>query len=81
MKQEIEFIIKCNGSLAEKKINRIEQLLSKYKHGSMILMNVKNSKKNEPHESVLKLSQKLDLGCGMNMLLFKTYQFIAHGKL
>ena len=34
LKYEIEFIIKSNESLAEKKIkNEIEQLLSKYNHG------------------------------------------------
>ena len=33
LNQEIEFIIKSNGSVAENKIkNEIEQLLSKYKH-------------------------------------------------
>ena len=37
LKYEIEFIIKSNESLAEKKIkNEIEQLLSKYNHGKDI---------------------------------------------
>ena len=36
-KHETEFIIKSNESLAENKIkNKIEQLLSKYKHGNNI---------------------------------------------
>ena len=37
LKYEIEFIIKSSESLAENEIkNKIEQLLSKYKHGSNI---------------------------------------------
>ena len=37
LKNEIEFIIKSNESLAENKIkNEIEQLLFKYKHGNNI---------------------------------------------
>ena len=37
LKYEIEFIIKSNESLAEKKIkNETEQLLSKYNHGKDI---------------------------------------------
>ena len=37
LKQEIEFIIKSNESLAENKIkHEIEQLLLKYKHGNDI---------------------------------------------
>ena len=37
LKNEIEFIIKSNESLAENKIkNEIEQLLLKYKHGNNI---------------------------------------------
>ena len=37
LKYEIEFIIKCNEPLAEKKIkNKIEQLLFKCKHGNNI---------------------------------------------
>ena len=36
-KNEIEFIIKSNGSLAENKIkNETEELLLKYKHGNNI---------------------------------------------
>ena len=38
LKNEIEFIIKSNESLAENKIkNKIEKLLLKYKHGNNIL--------------------------------------------
>ena len=60
MNHEIEFIIKSNESLAENKIkNEIEQLMLKYKHGNN--MNMENSKKNEPHKFVFKLSQRLDL--------------------
>ena len=37
LKHEIEFIIKSNESLAENKIkNKVEKLLSKYKHGNNI---------------------------------------------
>ena len=37
LKYELEFIIKSNEALAENKIkNKIEQLLSKYKHGNNI---------------------------------------------
>ena len=37
VKNESEFIIKSNESLAENKLkNEIEQLLSKYKHGDNI---------------------------------------------
>ena len=37
LKHEIEFIIKSNESLADNKMTKeIEQLLSKYKHGSNI---------------------------------------------
>ena len=37
LKHEIEFIIKSNEFLADKKIyNEIKQLLSKYKHGNDI---------------------------------------------
>ena len=37
LKQETEFILKSNESLAENKIkNQIEQVLLKYKHGSDI---------------------------------------------
>ena len=37
LKHEIEFITNSNESLAENKIkNKIEQLLSKYKHGNNI---------------------------------------------
>ena len=37
LKQEIEFIIKSNGSLAENKIKKeIEKLLLKYKHRNNI---------------------------------------------
>ena len=44
MKHEFECIINSNESLAENKTkNEIEQLLSKYKHG-MILMNMENGK-------------------------------------
>ena len=37
-------------------------------------MNTENSKTNKPHKFVLNLSQKLDLR-------FKTYVFIAQGKI
>ena len=44
MKHEFECIINSNESLAENKTkNEIEQLLSKYKHG-VILMNMENGK-------------------------------------
>ena len=37
LKYELEFIIKSNEALAENKMkNKIEQLLSKYKHGNNI---------------------------------------------
>ena len=36
LKHEIEFIIKSNESLAEKKINENEELLLEYKHGNNI---------------------------------------------
>ena len=54
LKHKTEFIIKRNISLPENKIkNKIEQLLSKYKH--------ENNKTNGPHKFVLSLSQILDL--------------------
>ena len=36
LKNETEFIMKSNGSLAENEINEIEQLLLKYKNGNDI---------------------------------------------
>ena len=61
LKHKIEFIIKSNESLAENKIkNKIEQLLSKYKHGNNIHEHGKQQA-NEPHKFVLNLSQRLDL--------------------
>ena len=36
LKHEVEFIIKSNESLDENRINEIEQLLSRYKHGNDI---------------------------------------------
>ena len=36
LKYEIEFITKCNESLAENKENKTEKLLSKHKHGNTI---------------------------------------------
>ena len=46
LKQKIEYIIKSNESLAENKIkNKIEHVLSKYKHGNKILEHVRQ--KNE----------------------------------
>ena len=61
LKHETEFIIKSNGSLAENKIkNKIEQLLSKYKHGNNIHEYGKQQNE-QPHKCVLILSQRLDL--------------------
>ena len=46
LKDEIEFIIKSNESLAENKIkNDIEQFLSKYKYGNNIHKHVKQQKR------------------------------------
>ena len=54
LKHKTEFIIKSNISLPENKTkNKIEQLLSKYKH--------EHNKTNGPHKFVLSLSQRLDL--------------------
>ena len=62
MKHEIEFIIKSNESLTENKIkDKIEQLLSKFKHGNNIHEH-KKGKTNEPHKFILNLLQRLDLG-------------------
>ena len=48
MKHEIDFIIKHNELLVKNTIkNKIRQLLSKYKHGT-IFINKKNIKKSEP---------------------------------
>ena len=58
LKQEIEFIIKSNESLAENKIkNKTEQLFLKYKHGNNI-HEYEHSKTNEPHKFVLNFSQR-----------------------
>ena len=56
---EFGFIIKSNES--ENKIrDKIEQLLSKYKHGNNIHEHEKG-KTNEPHKFVLNLLQRLGL--------------------
>ena len=61
IRNQIEFIIKSNQSLAENKIkNEMEQLLCKCKDGNDIHKH-KNSKTNEPHKFVLNLPQRLDL--------------------
>ena len=61
LKREIEFIIKSNTNLAEKKIkNETEQLLLKYKQGNNIHEHG-NSETSQPHKFILSLSQRLDL--------------------
>ena len=47
----------------------------------MIFMNTEDSITNEPHEFVLNLSQSLDLKIQINILPFKIYLFIIHGKI
>ena len=44
-------------------------------------MNTENSKTNKLHKFVLNLTQRLDLKARINMLLFKTYQFITRGNI
>ena len=46
-----------------------------------IFMNTENNKKNETHTIFFNLSQKLDLGVQINMLLFETYLFITRVKI
>ena len=78
LKQEIEFIIKCNESLAGNKIkNKVLTLLLIYKNETMF-MNTENSKTNKPYKFFLNLLQR---EVQINMLLFKTYLFITRGKI
>ena len=43
-------------------------------------MNTVNNETNERQKLVFNLSQRLDLRSSNNMLLYKTYLFIKHGK-
>ena len=61
LKQEIDFVIKRNGFLAEE---RIKTRLSNYCldiRAETIFMNTENSKTSEPHKFALSLQQRLDL--------------------
>ena len=61
LKQEIDFVIKRNGFLAEE---RIKTRLSNYCldiRAETIFMNTENSKTSEPHKFALSLLQRLDL--------------------
>ena len=46
LKNEIEFFIKSNESIAEKETNKIEQFFLKYKHGSNSHKHGKQQKKS-----------------------------------
>ena len=61
LKDEIEFIIKSNESLAEKKIKMIVNNYCLNISIETIFMNMENRKTNELHKFVLNLSQRLDL--------------------
>lgn len=61
LKQEIDFVIKRNGFLAEE---RIKTRLSNYCldiRAETIFMNTENSETSEPHKFALSLQQRLDL--------------------
>ena len=61
LKQEIDFVIKRNGFLAEE---RIKTRLSNYCldiRAETIFMNTEDSKTSEPHKFALSLQQRLDL--------------------
>ena len=59
LKHEIEFIIKSNESLAEKKKTRLNNYCP-YVNTKTIFMNTENSEINEPRKFVLNLPQRLD---------------------
>ena len=46
----------------------------------IILMNSENSETSEPHVSIRKLIDKLDLRRSKKMLLYQTLAFITHRK-
>ena len=46
-----------------------------------IFMNTENSRTNESHKFVLKLSQRLDLRSSDNLVALPTYAFIIRGKI
>ena len=71
LKHEIEYIIKINAPLAQKKIKMRRN--NYYPNISMetIFMNTERSKTSELHKLVLNLSQRLDFQkVQINMLLF-----------
>ena len=81
LKHVIYSIIKHYQLLTEHTIKM--RLYHDYPNISMetIFMNTENSKTNERHKLVFKLSQRLDLRSMNNMLFFKAFLFITPGTI